>query len=168
MHSVFKVLAVGNLGAQEARGGSLQGVGSNAITPAEYKTYLQAFIDRAFSVLNLDMILYQPASVDLSYVNAGDTAIFDSFRAIEEEIEAENTKFILGCPGHINPGVNPDFTTDASGAWAASVPSGGTQIYIGTPGTGDQLHFGAPYHGAEGKYNATLLLNEWHRQFYGA
>jgi hypothetical protein len=168
MHSVFRVLAVGNLGVQEARGGSSYSVGTNAITPAEYKTYLQAFINRAFSVLNLDMILYQPTSEDLSYVNAGDTAIFDSFRAIEEEVEAENTKFILGCPGHIKPGVNPRFTTDANGAWATSVPSGGTQIYIGTPGIGDQLHFTASYHVAEGRFNATLLLNEWHRQLYGA
>jgi len=168
MHSTFKVLSVGCLGGQEARGASNYAGGSNIITPAQYKTYLEAFVSRAFSALGIDMILYAPASVDLDYVNESDYGIFAEFRAVENEVAAANPRFIMGCPGHIDPGVNPDFTVDGDGAWASSVASGGTQIHIGTPGSGDPLHWSAAYHRAQGRYDAALVLAEWRRQMHGA
>lgn len=168
MHTPFKVLAVAGLGAQEARGASNYAGGPNLITPTEYQTYLEAFVSRAFSALGVDMILYAPATVDLDYVDNADDGVFAEFQAIETAVAAADPRFVLGCPGHIDPGVNPEFTVDANGAWASSVPSGGTQIYIGTPGTGDQLHLTAAYHRAQGRYDAGLVLAEYRRQKHGA
>lgn len=168
LHDNFKVLYVSALGGQEARGASNYAGGSNIITTAQYKSYIEAFNTRAFSALGVDMILWERASVDLDYVDNADFGVFADFEAIEEEVAAAEPRFVLGCPGHGDPDGFPDFTVDGSGAWASSVASGGTQIHIGTPGTGDPLHWSAAYHRALGRYNAGLLLAEYRRQRHGA